>query len=494
MTSTTPFNLSPLLDRLRPLLAAEALPVYAVGGTVRDALLGRASHDIDLAVAAGAISLAFRLADALSLPAYVLDAERDVGRIIVPAEGTTLDVARFRGPTLADDLLGRDFTINALALPAAGRTADDVIDHHGGRDDLATGLVRIIHSRSIADDPVRALRAARFAVQFGYTLTPDTAAAARAAGPAIPAQSSAERVRDELSRLLAGDAPDRAIALLAELELLSVVLPLVAALDGVTQSAPHHEDVLAHTLSVLRYLVLIEQVVDGQPVAEEWAADVAQALAPYRPDLREHLDRATDGGSLGRLLLRWGGLLHDVGKRVTRSVDADGRVRFLGHDDAGASIAAGILSGYSFSNESVRRVRAIVAGHMRPLFLANERHLPSRRSAYRYYRSLHEAGLDVALLSLADHLATYNGRGDAAAWSALIDVVTALLDVYFNQFERIVAPPRLIDGRAVMELLANPPGPEIGRLLKLLEEAQATGEVTTADEAIAFVRRHHIAP
>lgn len=482
------------MARLRPLLAAEALPVYLVGGAVRDALLGKASHDLDLAVAAGAIPLTFRLADALSLPAYVLDAERDVGRIIVPQERTTLDIARFRGPTLEDDLLGRDFTINALALPAAGYSAAEVIDRHGGRDDLAAGLVRNIHSRSIADDPVRALRAVRFAVQLDYALTPDTAAAARAAGPTIPAQSSAERVRDELSRLLAGNAPERAMTMLAELELLPVVLPLVAALDGVPQSLPHHEDVLAHTLSVLRYLVQVEKVVDGQAVAEDWEADLERALAPYRAGLREHLDRMTDGGSTGRLLLRWGGLLHDVGKRVTRSVDADGRVRFLGHDDAGAGMAAAILSGYSFSNEAVRRVRSIVAGHMRPLFLANEHRLPSRRTAYRYYRSLHEAGLDVALLSLADHLATYNGRGDETAWGALLAVVTTLLDVYFHQYESIVAPPRLIDGRTVMELLATPPGQEIGRLLKLLEEAQATGEVTTADEAIAFVRRHHLAP
>ena len=493
MASATLFDLSPLLDRLRPLLAAEASPVYVVGGTVRDALLGRASHDIDLAVAAGAVPLTFRLADALHLPAYVLDAERDVGRIIVPDEGTTLDIARFRGNALADDLRGRDFTINALALPATGRAADDVIDHHGGLADLAAGLVRIIHPRSIADDPVRALRAVRFAVHLGYTLTPDTAAAARAAGPAIPAQSSAERVRDELSRLLAGEAPQRTIALLAELELLPVVLPLVAALDDVTQSPPHHEDVLAHTLSVLRYLFQIEQLVDGQPVSAEWAADVEHTLAPYRAGLREHLNRTTDGGSSGQLLLRWGGLLHDVGKRVTRTVDADGRVRFLGHDDAGAGMAAGILSGYSFSNEAVRRVRAIVAGHMRPLLLANERHPPSRRTLYRYYRSLHEAGLDVAMLSLADHLATYDGRGDATAWGALLDVVTALLDVYFHQYEQIVAPPRLLDGRAIMELLKIPPGHEIGRLLKLLEEAQAAGEVTTADEAIAFVERHFTA-
>ncbi len=148
---------------------------------------------------------------------------------------------------------------------------------------------------------------------------------------------------------------------------------------------------------------------------------------------------------------------------------------------------------FMYCNGGYTLLTDIVAGHMRPLFLANERHSLSRRTAYRYYRLLHEDGLDVALLSLADHLATYDGRGDAAAWDALLDVAAALLDVYFHQYERIVAPPRLLDGRAIMELLAIPPGHEIGRLLKLLEEAQAAGEVTTTDEAIAFVRQHHAA-
>ena len=128
-------TLDPFLDRVRPLLADHPQPVYLVGGAVRDALLGRANHDIDLIVATGAIALTFDLARRLGLPAYRLDDERDVGRILVPdstttLSETTLDIARFRGDTLADDLHGRDFTINALALPVAARTADAVIDHH----------------------------------------------------------------------------------------------------------------------------------------------------------------------------------------------------------------------------------------------------------------------------------------------------------------------------------------------------------------------------
>ena len=157
MTNLPTLPLTPLIDRLRPILSAESQPVYLVGGTVRDALLGRPIHDIDLVVANGAISLTFRMANALSLPAYVLDKERDVGRIIFPNEDLTLDIARFRGPTLEDDLRGRDFTINAMALPIEGQTTGDIIDIYNGREDLAARRLQRVHEDSLADDPVRAL-------------------------------------------------------------------------------------------------------------------------------------------------------------------------------------------------------------------------------------------------------------------------------------------------------------------------------------------------
>ena len=481
--------LDPLLDRLRPLLAAHVLPVYLVGGVVRDALLGRVNHDIDLIVAGDAIDLTFDLARRLGLPAYRLDEERDVGRILVPDSGTTLDIARFRGDTLADDLRARDFTINALALPAAARTADEVIDHHGGLADLAAGRIRVIHDDSIADDPVRSLRAARFAVQLGFALTADTVAAVRAAGPMLPRRTSPERMRDELNRLLLTDDPARAIALLRDYDLLGHVLPEVAALAGVAQSPPHHEAVLEHTYSVLRYLVAVEAIAAGQGADDEWGAAVAAILSPHQDALAAHLEAALDGGFGGRLLLRWGALLHDSGKPATQTTDETGRIRFLGHDDAGAALARTRLNRLKFSSEAVRRVHDTVAGHMRPLYLAKEGRPPSRRTIYRYYRALHAAGLDVALLSLADHLATYDGPGPGDSWAALLAVVGALLDTYFTSYQETVAPTRLLNGLEVMELLGMAPGRELGRLLAELEEAQAAGEVTTREAAVEFVRR-----
>ena len=486
--------LDPFLDRIRPLLADHLHPVYLVGGAVRDALLGRANHDIDLIVATGAIALTFDLAHRLGLAAYRLDDERDVGRILVPDNETalsvtTLDIARFRGDSLADDLRARDFTINALALPVTARTADAVIDHHGGLVDLAAGRIRAIHDHSIADDPVRALRAARFVVQLGYAPTEKTVAAIRAAGPLLSGRTSPERIRDELTRLLGTDAPEQGVALLQTWGLLAYALPDVAAMDGVAQSAPHHEGVLPHTLSVLRSLVLVERIVDGAPVEAAWAAEVGELLAPFRPALITHLDATLDGGFVGRRLLRWSALLHDVGKPATQTIDQAGRIRFLGHDDAGAALATKLLNRLRFSSEAVRRVRDTVAGHMRPLYLANETHPPSRRTVYRYYRALHAAGIDVALLSLADHLATYNGPGPSESWAALLAVVGTLLDTYFNGYSETVAPPRLLNGLEVMELLGMEPGRELGRLLAELEEAQAAGEVATREAAVDFLRQ-----
>jgi len=260
-------------------------------------------------------------------------------------------------------------------------------------------------------------------------------------------------------------------------------------MDGVAQSAPHHEGVLLHTLSVLRSLVLVERIVDGAPVEAAWAAEVGELLAPFRPALIPHLDATLDGGFVGRRLLRWSALLHDVGKPATQTIDQAGRIRFLGHDDAGAALATKLLNRLRFSSEAVRRVRDTVAGHMRPLYLANETHPPSRRTVYRYYRALHAAGIDVALLSLADHLATYNGPGPGESWAALLAVVGTLLDTYFTGYTETVAPPRLLNGLEVMELLGMEPGRELGRLLAELEEAQAAGEVATREAAVDFLRQ-----
>ena len=490
-----------LLARVRPLLAQQPTPVYLVGGAVRDALLGLPSHDLDFVVAEGAIPLAFAVGDALGAPAFAMDRERDIGRVVLADGASTLDFARFRAPDLEGDLRSRDFTLNAMALPVAAEAPDveALIDPTGGMADLRVGLVRITHEGAIADDPLRTLRALRVAARFGFVLTPETARAVEAAASDL-ATISPERVRDELLKLLATSAPGRSGAAawgmrrMADLALLPVVLPEIAALAGVEQSAPHHEAVLAHSFSVLDWLPRVEAAALGEAEDNSFGggplAQVGPALAPYREELQAHLARDIVGETDGRALLRLAALFHDAGKAETQKVEADGRIRFFGHDEVGARIAARRLRALRFSTQAIRHVASAVAGHMRPLFL-NQAGQVSRRAAFRFFRDTGAAGLDIGLISLADHLATHDGPGAPGEWEGLVEVVARLYHNYFDAYEEAIAPPPLVDGNQLMRALELEPGPEVGRLLRLLEEAQAAGDVTTEEEALALARWHH---
>lgn len=471
--------LPPLLAELRPFFAQQSTAVYLVGGAVRDAVLGQPSHDLDFVVAQGGIKLALQLGNRLGVPAYVLDKGRDTGRVVL-AE-TTIDFACFRGEDLTADLLARDFTINALALPATAVYAHSIIDPSGGLADLAARRLRLTHADAVVSDPVRALRGVRLALLLGLAVDEATTAVLREAVPLLPAVSP-ERVRDELVKLLQTAVPDQAVGWLHELGLLAVVLPEVAALAEVAQSPPHHEPVLAHTGSVLRWLVQVERAVLGEEPA---LRAVGEALALCAEGLRQHWERGVDGGLNGRLLLRLGALWHDVGKKGTQTVEENGRIRFLGHEAVGAKLVERRLRQLALSNEAVGHVRLVVAGHMRPLNLAQGGSL-SRRSVYRYFRQTGLAGLDIAVLSLADHLATYDGFGEAGAWERLLTVVGQLCHHYFHSHAEMVAPPPLLNGRQLMEALQLSPGPEIGRLLRLIEEGQAAGEIGSVEEALVF--------
>ncbi|MER3515310.1 MAG: hypothetical protein C4310_13710, partial [Chloroflexota bacterium] len=235
----------PLLERLRPLLAHSE--VYLVGGAVRDALLGRPIRDLDFALAGDAIRLARTVADHLGLSFYILDAERGIGRVVAgDEERMTLDFARFRGPDLAADLAGRDFTVNALALPATATDLSELIDPLGGRQDLERRLLRATSDTAFRDDPVRVIRAVRLALQLGFTIESHTQALLRAAAGLV-GQPAPERSRDELAHILAGPGVALALRQLDELGALAVLIPEIEALKGLAQPPPERQDVWGHT-------------------------------------------------------------------------------------------------------------------------------------------------------------------------------------------------------------------------------------------------------
>jgi putative nucleotidyltransferase with HDIG domain len=479
---------------VRQLSAQRGVEVWLVGGAVRDLLLGRPVHDWDFTVDGDALELARAVANDLGGAYFPLDVERGAGRVVLTVAGGSrldLDFAALRGADLETDLRGRDFSINALALDTAGR----LVDVTDGQADLAAGRVRATSGRAFWDDPVRLLRVVRMEAELDFEIEPQTSSWVRrdAALLALPA---AERVRDELVRLLAIPGVATYLRRSDEFGLLPHVIPELESLKEVIQSPPHRFDVWRHTLVTVDTLErVIAAVIGGEVEPGGLAAapptawgDLARALGQFAGDVAAHLAVEVSGGRDRALLLKLAALLHDVGKPQTWSQDDEGRIHFYNHEPVGAQVAAARMRALRFSRDEVERVWVTVGQHLRPAHLAQSQPI-TRRAVYRYFRATSCAGVDVVLLSLADHLATWGPNLQEQRWARRLETAETLLTHYFERYEETVAPPVLVTGDDLMVELGLEAGPEVGRLLGALREAQAAGEVTTQGEALALARR-----
>jgi len=487
---------------VRRLARARGVRVWVVGGAVRDLLLERAVHDWDFAVDRGALRLARAVADELGGAYFPLDKDRGAGRVVLSPSTRleagladeprlALDFAALRGADLETDLRARDFTVNALALGEMSV----LVDPTGGQADLAARRIRAASERAFRDDPARLLRAVRVAAELGFEIEPQTAAWIRrdASRVALP---SAERLRDELARTLALQGAAAHLRRLDEFDLLSPLLPELEPLKRVTQSPPHRFDVWQHTLLTIDALEGVVAVATGRqaesPVLVDvppaaWG-DLARVIGQFSGDVAAHLSVQVSGGRDRALLLKLAALLHDVGKPKTRSQGDDGRIHFHNHERVGAQMASARLQALRFSRDEQERAWVIIGQHLRPGHLARAERV-TRRAIYRYFRATACAGVDVVLLSLADHLATWGPDLKERRWGRRLDVAQTLLAHWFERHEETVAPPPLITGDDLMDELGLEPGPEIGRLLEAVREAQAAGEVTTPEEALALAAR-----
>ena len=453
-------------------VAREALAgerAWVVGGAVRDRLLGRPTDDVDVALDGDPRHAARRIAKAAGGAAFRLSDAFGGWRAVGPGHAWHVDLLPLRAGDLESDLAARDFTLNAMAEPLAG---GEIVDPHGGREDLARRRLRMVSPQALRDDPLRAMRAVRLAVELGLEVEPETAAAVSAEAAAI-AGVSPERVFAELKRVIRAPAVRRGLELMERHGLLAAVLPELEALHGVDQSVYHHTDVFGHTLEVLDAVVAMEQdpaTVGLGELSEPVGALLAEPLA----------DELTRGSAL-----RLGALLHDAAKPQTRGVLPGGRVTFVGHDSAGAALARAVLRRLRGSERLAGYVAELTAHHLRLGFLVHERPL-SRRAIWRYLVVTAPYSADVTLLTVADRLAT-RGRKAEPAIAAHLELAREMLG---HAFAERAAGPRapLVAGDELAAALGVRPGPELGALLRALEEERFAGEVTTRDEAIAWAR------
>lgn len=480
-----------LLEFIRPALPP-GTEVYAVGGAVRDHLMGRPVHDLDLVMQGDALRAARRAADSLSGAFYPLDVERGTGRVLLHRPGgdrLVLDFAVQRGESLEEDLRGRDFTANAIAVSAHDPL--QVFDPLGGALDIKERRLRACSPSSLRDDPLRTLRAVRLAAGLGFLMTGDTRALVRAAAPNLSG-ISIERRRDEILKILAGPKTAAAVRTIDILGMLPLVFPELPALKGVHQSPPHVHDVWEHTVSVLSHLEELVGLLGMLERDPDAGGDLFTGLAVvrlgrYRQQIHEHLFDFPVQDRPWRGLLFLAALYHDTGKVETRSLGEDGRIRFIGHEKVSARLTWDMSGQLRLSTEERRRVNTVVRHHMRPHFLANSEHPPSRRAVYRFFRDTQAAGVDICLLSLADLQATHEQTLQQDTWAVYLDLVRTLMENWWERPEDSVAPRPVIDGRALMERFELKPGPQIGELLEAVREAQATGAVDDAADAYKLV-------
>ncbi len=478
-----------LLTEVADLLTGQGVESYLVGGLVRDVLLGRDTADIDLAVATDALEVAPKVATALGGKYVPLDRINGVGRVVlddtgVPPAGNRweLDLATFKG-SIEQDLARRDFTIDAMAINLSqfvrGFSDMKLIDPFDGLGDLRQGIIRAVTKTAFESDAARLLRAVRLAAELGFRIDRETEALIRRYAHLI-AGIAGERVREELLRLLAISRTEQLWFYLDELDLLTAVFPELAVTKGVEQPKEHFWNVFDHSLKTVNAVDFLLNHGTWQYADEEVLAAV-----PRSAMLSQHFDQEVSHGSSRRLLLKLAALLHDLAKPLTKAIDDDGRMRFLGHAQEGAAIAANVLERLRFSAREIKLVETIVRHHLRPGQMSQGA-LPSRRAIYRYFRDTGETGIDILFLSLADHLATRGPNLDLANWqqhARLVDYVIGQL----TDKESIARPPRLVDGHDLINIFGISPGPQIGEILEAVREAQASGKVTTRAEALSFI-------
>jgi poly(A) polymerase len=464
------------LDRAPSVAAARTAleqqgPAWIVGGAIRDALLGEPVSDADLTVERGSEESAARaIASVAGGTAFRLSEDHAIWRAIAPTDGWHLDVVALRAQTIEDDLRARDFSVNAIARPLEG---GDLIDPTGGIADGADRLLRAVSDHAFRDDPIRLLRAPRLAARHDLTIDPGTAELARSASEKA-ADPAGERQFAELRGIVAGPRPLRGIELMDELGLIAVVLPELEALRGVVQNPNHHLDVFGHTLTVLEEWLGLERDLGG--FAGELAPEIDAFLAE---PLADELNR--------REALRFGALFHDLGKPETRS-EGGGYVTFIGHDQVGGKIIAGICRRLRTSRRVGAHLEGLALHHLRLGFLIHQRPL-TRRAVYDYLAATEPVAADVTLLSVADRLAA-RGEGPIAS----PEMVEAHLDLAREMLRDALpwhaeGPPRPpLSGDELAAELGLAPGPEMGRVLEELRAASFAGEIGTRAEALERAR------
>ena len=480
-------QLSPILDPLADLFAQRGFELALVGGSVRDALLGRDMPDLDFTTDA-------RPDDILAAIRGWADAHWDIGKqfgtIGLRKGDRLIEITTYRaeqydpdsrkpvvafGDTLDADLVRRDFTIGAMAVRLPGRV---FVDPHGGLSDLAAGVIRTpgTPEDSFSDDPLRMMRGARFTSQLDFRVADEVRDAMTRMSDRIDI-ISAERVRDELVKLMTGLRPRAGIELLVETGICERILPEFAALRDQQDEHNRHKDVYEHSLTVLDQAVELEK---------EYARRDAEAAAEAGDGSADDAAPSTPPFTSPDFIVRFAALMHDVGKPRTRRFDSSGGVTFHHHDVVGAKMTAKRMRALTFDKDTLTKVARLVELHLRFYGYGDAGWTDS--AVRRYVTDSGDLLTRLHILTRSD-VTTRNRRKAnrlARNYDELEQRIAALAEK-----EALDAIRPELDGTRIMEILGIPPGPLVGQAYRFLLELRLEEGIVGEDEAARRLRAWH---
>jgi tRNA nucleotidyltransferase/poly(A) polymerase len=461
----------PYLLTIRALAKEINSEVYLVGGVLRDIYLGKQINyfDFDFIIRGDAFDFAYQFSKRTGSRLIVLDEKERVYRVISKRnKGYNYDFATLRGPTLKEDLLNRDFSINTLCIKVNDWPYLKVIDYFGARKDLEKKLIRVLNEKVLVCDPLRLLRAFSLSARYDLKIESRTLSLLRKYRGLLR-KVSGERINEELFKILDSLYSYPVIKKMSDSLIIDEFIPYIKESRGLFQGAYHHLDVWAHSLETLmRFEIVYRRRLAKDTKIVDY---LNQELVKNRRRIH---------------ILKLACLVHDIGKPLAQKVVAQKTI-FHTHERIGTDLAEKLASRLKLSFKEKESLKKMIFWHLRPGYLANEV-TPSPRAIYRFFRDTDKEGVAIILLSLADWRATRGPLTDEKRRARHERVMFGLIEKYFKQ-EEAKPLPKIVDGHDIMKKFKLEPSPLVGKILKKIKEEQALGKVSTKKEAYLIAEK-----
>lgn len=456
-------NFSTPYDHIISSLLENTADAYIVGGYIRDKILNIETFDIDYVIQnQDCIALAENFANKLKGHFILLDAENKIARVVLPDKQTSIDFASCLEDDITKDLLRRDFSINAIAYNIKTGTLIDITD---GLKDLKNGVINTISEKNILDDPLRILRAYRFASKYNFKINEKTQKIIEKYPNLMQKKAIAkERILQETLKLFEGKKSSKIIKKMQKTGLLYEIFEDLKNEIEIPPNSHHHLCLIDHSIEALYQL---------------------ENSLEYEPDwIKKHLYSTPHRLSL----LKIATLLHDIGKPYCWTIEEE-RHRFIKHDEIGAKLAQKSLKPLKYSKTQISYISNLIKNHIYPSQLLQTDLTP--KAVFRMFRRLEDCTIDTILLAKADRKAACGPAITEEIIQNNIQGLNSLLEIYKNSQEKLKPLPKLLSGDEIIALLKISPSKQLGDIIKNLQEAQISNEIVTKNDAIHWILKNY---